>query len=162
MTVIYTPPSTPKPTPKCKGVAKFIIHTVGIKAHKDEAEVHAGNARRRNFKCYLCKKTFGLARELNSHFKVNHDGLDCDTCEKEFYSPLSLKKHLYVHCNLAYKCSRCEKSFPFKVHDNLCFICEKEGCGKSFSRESDLKLHHELDDAVPIKCKHCEYQNKDI
>ena len=37
-----------------------------------------------------------------------------------------------------------------------------EGCGKSFSQDSDLKLHQDLHDADPIKCKHCENQNKDI
>ena len=148
-----------------------MIRTVGIKSHKDEAQVCAGNeARNRNFRCYLCKRTFRKVRDLNSHFKVEHNGLDCDTCGKEFCSPLSLKKHTYVHWNLPCKCSRCDKSFPFKsecahhekVHDKLRFVCKKEGCSKSFSRDSDLKLHQELHDAAPIKCKPCDYQNRDI
>ena len=131
----------------------------------------AGNeVKNHNFKCYLCKRTFGKVRDLNNHFKVEHEGLDCDTCRKEFCCPLSLKKHTYVHQSLPYECTRCDKSFPFKsecmhhekVHDKLHFICTKDGCGKSFSRDSDLKLHQDLHDAAPIKCKHCNYQNRDI
>ena len=59
-TITYTPPSTPKPATKHRRVAKFIFHIVGIEAHKDEAQVRAGNeARQCNFKCYLCKKVYG-------------------------------------------------------------------------------------------------------
>ena len=146
-TILYMPPSSPKRKKKKKQVAKFVIRTMGLKMHRDTETVKEGNKKRnRNFKCYLCDEYFSSARLLNTHFKISHEGLDCLECGKEFNSPLTLKKHSYIHKICSYKCSRCDKQFPFKsqkdfherVHDKLCFPCTKASCESSFSRENDL------------------------
>ena len=177
-TIIYDPPvelpaikKSPS-TKRKKPAAKFIIRTIGLKHHKDAAMIQqVKKTRKRVFKCYLCEKRFPSTRELNKHFKKDHYGLDCETCGREFNSPLSLKRHSYIHGTLAFPCGYCNKSFPFKserdTHENvhtkaLRFPCNRSGCSSSFSRESDLKLHIELHDAVPLKCSKCEYSNPDI
>ena len=124
----------------------------------------------RTFKCYLCREQFGSTRKMNVHFKIDLEGLDCLECSKDFNSPLSLKKHSYVHKLCNFNCTRCEKTFPFKsqrdfhkkVHDKLQFSCTRESCGSPFTRESDLRHHVKLHNSDPIKCKHCDYTNTDI
>ena len=151
-TIIYTLPVSPKRKINKKHVAKLIIRTVGLKTHHDTAAVIACNKKRlRNFKCYLCGESFTSTQSLNTHFRINHEGLDCIECDKAFNSLLSLKKHSYIHKLCTLKCSRCEKMFPFKsqrdfhkkVHDNLCFTCTRELCDSSFSQEGDLRQHME-------------------
>ena len=105
-TIIYTPPSSPVKKNKKKKVAKFIFRTVALKTHRDtEAVINLNKQRKHNFKCYLCGDTSTSARSLNTHFKINHKGLDCIVCDKEFNSPLSLKKHSYIHKLCNYKCT---------------------------------------------------------
>ena len=144
---------------------------VALKTHCDtEAVIDLNKQRKCNFKCYLCGDTSTSARSLNTHFKINHEGLDCIVCDKEFNSPLSLKKHSYIHKLCNYKCTRCDKQFPFKsqrdfhkkVHDNLHFTCTRESCNSSFTREGDLRQHMERHDMEPIECKHCDYKSTDI
>ena len=170
-TITYTPPASPEKKIKKKHVMKFIIRTVGLKTHCDTAAVIACNKKRlQNFRCYLCGESFTSTQSLNTHFRINHEVLDCIECDKEFNSPLSLKKHSYIHKLCTLKCSRCEKNFPFKsqrdfhkkVHDNLCFSCTQESCDSSYSRESDVRQHMERQDMEPIKCRHCKYKNTDI
>ena len=102
-TILYTPPSSPKKKKKKKQVAKFVIRTVGLKMHRDTETVK--EKRNRNFKCYLCGENFSSTRLLNTHFKIDHEGLDCLECGKEFNSPLMLKKHSYIHKLCSYICS---------------------------------------------------------
>ena len=170
-TIIYTPPPSPKKKSKKKQVTKFIIRTMGLKTHLDTDAVIACNKKRNhNFKCYLCGESFASTKSLNTHVRINHKGLDCIVCDKEFNSPMSLKKHSYIHKLCTFNCSRCDKVFPFKsqrdfyekVHDNLRFSCTRKSCDSSFSHEGDLRQHMERHDMEPIKCKHCEYKNTDI
>ena len=166
-TILCTPPQSPERKKGKRQVAKFVIRTVGLKMHHNTETVKEGNKiRSRNFRCYLCRERMSSTRKLNTHFKIDHEGLDCLECGKEFNRPLSLKKHSYIHKLCNFKCSRCEKQFPFKsqrdfhekVHDNLWFLCPKQSCDSAFSRESDLRQHLERHDSSPIKCKHCEYK----
>ena len=111
-TVIYTPPPTPKPK---KPVAKFIFRTLGIKVHRDTAAVEELKKQcTHKFKCYLCKQVYSTTKALNKHFKLEHGGLDCEECGKGFSSPLSLKKHSYMHKLCSHPCRHCDKKFPFK------------------------------------------------
>ena len=170
-TIIYTLPPSPKKQSKKKQVVKFIIRTVGLKTHRDTDTVRACNKKRNcNFKCYLCGDSFASTKLLNNYFRINHEGLDCIVCDKEFNSPLSLKKHSYIHKLCTFNCSRCDKVFPFKsqrdfhekVHDNLHFSCTRKSCDSSFSHEGDLRQFMERHDMEPIKSKHCKYKNTDI
>ena len=144
---------------------------VGLKSHKDSAKVlEARNIRCRSFRCYLCQKKFNTTRKLNIHFKETHEGLDCEECGKGFNSPLSLKKHSYMHSACKYPCNVCGKKFPFpsqrtlhmNSHSDIRHSCTKPGCDSLFTRESDLRLHLELHDKEPIKCNTCGYSNPDI
>ena len=119
-TVIYEPPVSANATPvkkkpgtrKKKPAAKFVICTIGLKAHKDTNMIqHIKKTCKRVFKCYLCNRKFPSTRGLNKHFKDDHYGLDCDICGQEFNSPLSLKKHSYVHGTLPYQCGYCGKGY---------------------------------------------------
>ena len=170
-TMIYTPSTSPAKKRSSRGKAKFMLCIVGLKTHRNTDQVRQTRlARSRNFKCYLCGESFPLAWKLNQHFKIKHDGLDCDVFGKGFNSPLFLKKHFYTHQECKHKCTRCDKSFLFKsqcdthekVSDNLRFQCNQISCNSSLSRESDTRLHHELHDSAPTKCKHCDYENSDV
>ena len=95
-TVIYEPPadipSKPsKPAKLVRGKAIFTICTIGIKLAKD-AEI-IKSAWKRLFICFLCGHKAGSTKDLNHHFKNTHDVLKCMDCNKEYFSPLSLKKH---------------------------------------------------------------------
>ena len=93
-TIIYTPPQRPEKRNKRKSVAKFVIRTVGLKTHQDTEQVKEGHkTRNRSIKCYLCGECLTLTRKLNYHCKIDHEGLDCLECSKEFGSPLSLIKN---------------------------------------------------------------------
>ena len=170
-TVIYTPPSTPNKNKRKKPVAKFIFQTVGIKIHRDMAT--AAELKKqctRKFKCYLCQAIHPTEKALNQHFKAKHGGLDCADCGKGFSSPLSLKKHSYMHKLCSHSCHHCDKTFPFKlqrdfhenVHTTPRFYCTRSGCKSSFMRDSDLKLHQAMHDAEPLHCPDCNYSNPDI
>ena len=135
--ILYTPPASPTIKKKKKQIAKFVMRTVGLKTRKDTDKVKEGNMKsNRTFKCYLCGEQFGSTRKMNIHFKIDHEGLDCIECSKGFNSPLSLKKHSYVHKLCNFNCTRCKKTFPFKsqrdfhekVHDKLRFSCTRESC----------------------------------
>lgn len=124
-TIIYTPPPMTKPAKKGKkrSAAKFVIRTIGLKAHNDAVMIkEAKKYRKRVFKCYLCLERFSSTKRLNHHFKVWHNGLDCEVCGWEFNSPLSQKKHSYVHGSCPHVCGFCGKRFPFKserdIHEN--------------------------------------------
>ena len=87
------PPVSPPDRKHKKPAAKFVFRTVGIKIHKDNAAITALKKQQKHtFKCYLCQKSFPTTKSLNNHFKVEHGGLECADCGKDFTSPLSLKK----------------------------------------------------------------------
>ena len=124
----------------------------------------------RKFKCYLCQEIHQTAKALNQHFKAEHGRLDCNDCGKSFSSPLSLKKHSYMHKLCSHFCRYCDKTFPFRsqcdfhenVHTTPCFHCTRSGCKSSFMRDSVLKLHQAMHDADPLHCPDCDYSNPDI
>ena len=99
-TLIYDPPPPVNVTPlkkkpgarKNKSVSKFVIQTIGLKAHNNSDMMqHIKKTRKRVFKCYLCKRKFSSTRGLNKHFKNEHYGLDCDICGREFNSHFLLR-----------------------------------------------------------------------
>ena len=123
-------------------------------------------AKKHVFTCYL-----PTTKALNHHFRNVHNALHCDHCGKEYYTPLSLKKHIYEHTKTGYHCSFCDKKFPFKsqkeYHETIHtsterFLCSHPGCTSSFGHESDLKSHEERHKNDPIKCEFCEFTSKDI
>ena len=142
-TIIYAPPAKMVVKPrKRRGKAKFVIRTVGIKAHKNvDADLSCKYSRIRTFQCPLCGSKHQSTRDLNQHFKATHDMLWCKTCRKGFQSPLSLKKHTYVHTDCKHACHTCKRNFPFKSqldshllsHSNPDrFKCDRKNCNSSF------------------------------
>ena len=152
-TVIYDHPAditskSAKPAKTARGKATFTICTIGTKLPKDAGIIKI--AQKRQFTCFLCGHKAGSTTDLNHHFKNTHDILKCTDCHKEYYSPLSLKKHWYVHKDLDFACRYCEQKFPFKsqrdgherIHtDKTRHHCSRPKCTSSFGWLSDLKSH---------------------
>ena len=148
--------------------ATFTMRTVGLKNHKDSKQEQ--KAKGRKYTCLLCGVKTDGTRGLNNHFKNTHDALACPSCSKEFYSPLSLAKHCYVHRNLDYPCGHCKRCFYFKsqrdshekIHtDKTRYACKRQKCTASYSRQSDLKAHIAMHDMDPLKCDYCNYSSVD-
>ena len=172
-TIIYEPPmkttgKMSKPAKSSRGKAVFTIRTIGIKLAKDSELIIS--TQKRFFTCFLCGHKSGNTRDLNHHFKNTHDALKCTDCDKEYYSPLSLKKHQYMHKDLVFACGHCDQKFPFKSQrdgherthsDKTRHHCSRPNCTLSFRRLSDLKSHEAKHDQPPIKCQYCEYENVD-
>ena len=172
-TIIYEiPKSMLAPKKPKKFTAKFVFCTVGIKHFKDMDAANARNyTRKRKFKCTMCTKHYGSTHEINHHFKNTHGIINCEDCGIGFSSPLSLKKHSYTYKACSYKCTGCNKVFAFKsqrdshqrIHEETeRHVCKKPNCDRSFGWLSDLNIHMTLHNKDPIKCKHCEYSNRDI
>ena len=124
----------------------------------------------RKFPCEKCRTIFYSQREVNEHFRTSHPPVQCDMCEKTFYTPAAMVKHRYHHYEYMHECDHCGKGFHFesqlrehlRVHqaqgDWTCF-CPK--CGKRFKRESELNAHLIAHNKKEYKCDECAYSNTD-
>ena len=77
------------------------------------------------FKCPFikCSVRSNTRKSLHQHYTTSHQQLNiCKFCDKKYYTPHSLKQHLYGHLkiDMEHKCIKCGKSFPFysqlKIH----------------------------------------------
>jgi len=118
----------------------------------DEEESFLGELK---LACEFCGAVFASKRnlkrhKLNKHPNANANGaskLQCNNCDREFYSEHKLNKHALQHTN-RYSCDQCDKSFQssstLKNHKNIhldekpfkCEICDKE-----FTQAGNLKTH---------------------
>ena len=72
--------------------------------------------------------------------KEEHGEYQCSSCEKHYTTSLSLKWHInYMH-----------------VNTTKLFMCNKDGCGKSFKRKTKLRVHSELHSTPSKKCPFCD------
>ena len=119
-------------------------------------------------------KTFGSAKNLQSHIKSVHKDVKnhkCETCGKAFNLLESLKTHiLSFHGGVKnHKCDTCNKAFTTsqrlqihisEVHEGT-KNCKCKACGKAFFLAKDLKRHirsvHER-----VKNHKCEICGKDF
>lgn len=130
--------------------------------------------RQRSFQCHVCKKLFSLKENLYEHMKLFHSiyissicnarytsinkllkhylrqhivfkRKECCVCYEKFDTPVSLKRHMIVHC---LKTIRSKKdTLPVDVEIN-CSSSKKEnkckGCHKRFWLNSCLKEHEKV------------------
>lgn len=100
--------------------------------------------------CEKCGVAFSNKSNLKSHMKSVHSESSghCDVCKKHFSN---LNEHIRVHTGeTPFSCHLCNKSFALKrsltahvnKHENASkFICNVEGCSKTFSMQCVLKFH---------------------
>ena len=69
------------------------------------------------YSCDECDKTYFEKSSLKYHKLVthgNHEKMQCDRCERQFQSPLTLKRHMQNHDNVKLDCRNCDKTFSRK------------------------------------------------
>lgn len=105
---------------------------------------------RRYFKysCNSCSKRYFRARHLQIHLKNAHlpsKKLECPICHKVFKAVNNLKQHLHLHS------------------DERPYVCDYEGCDKSFKQKPGLQQHirfmHNSNDTY---CKTCRKRVPDL
>ena len=158
-----------KPKPKPKKVVmttsngQLNIEHKGLKLRKPT----------RKHGCPKCKFVGSTNKEINNHYRNNHQPLPCKYCSKTFNNPSSYRRHKYLHTkpteNL-FTCYRCNKTFPFEsqltshkdIHRRLAtFRCFSPGCTKFFRREATLVAHLKIHNGPTLQCDQCEYTCKD-
>ena len=102
--------------------------------------------------CKVCGKNFANKRNLRDHMRVFHESpavldskysLPCSECDKIFYKKSNLTSHMLRHSS--------EKPF----------VCDVQGCGKTFKREKTLVKHFQLVHEgikTELLCVHCGAQ----
>nr|XP_014436964.1 transcription factor IIIA [Pelodiscus sinensis] len=120
-----------------------------------------------------CEATFNKAWRLNAHL-CRHTGerpfvCSYKGCGKGFTRDFHLTRHFLTHsgekpfecmadgCNQKFTTKSNLKKHIERKHDNLQkqYICDYEGCSKSFRKHQQLKVHHCQHTSEPFfKCNH--------
>ena len=71
-----------------------------------------GKVKRAEYKCTVCSKTFYYKNDLTNHLlkHTNEKKYGCDTCDRQFISTKSLKRHQKFECLTEIKCPVCDKT----------------------------------------------------
>ena len=153
-------------SPNKKTKSEFVTVTHGIRRIKKV----------RKFKCKICHIAHESQAKANSHYRESHPLLNCNTCNKTFNNPNSLRRHSYQHASKkTYPCRNCNKVFPFEsdlaghrlVHRcNPGHMCNHDDngkiCGKWFFAQSDLNKHAKTHSGKIYSCYECAYTTIDI
>ena len=127
--------------------------------------------KRCRFQCEMCGSYFLGSTEYITHYRDTHPALPCNSCDKVFTNPLSLKKHNYHHKGNTKTCEHCGRSFLFdcqlndhkKTHlSKKLHFCSFANCDKSFTHKYDLWKHEHTHTKTVLSCKECEYTTKDV
>ena len=169
---------------KTKTLASSGIHntpqpnkTVTMKTSSGQLDIeHKGIRIRKPTRKHGCPKYKFIGnsnREINNHYRNNHQPLLCKYCAKAFNNPSSYRRHMYKHTKAAEKyftCYRCDKSFPFESqltsHKDInrrlaTFHRFFPGCTKYFRRETTLVAHLKIHNGPTLHCDKCDYTCKD-
>ena len=103
--------------------------------------------------------------------KKNKWSSQCNICQKECSTPLSLERHRYSQNVKPFVCETCNEGFSFaselarhrvKHRKIKTFICTHAKCSKSFMRNSELTAHLNTHSGVKYTCDHCNnYETTD-
>ncbi|XP_043273987.1 zinc finger protein 135-like isoform X3 [Venturia canescens] len=122
--------------------------------NKYELKVHVARKHSDDFKftCNICNKKFKIKGDLTNHVRFNHreQPIICDVCGKTCLNSNSLYVHQkFAHYKAKYECHVCKRRMVtqenldehmLRQHEKReSVVCEE--CGKTFSRNSRLKIH---------------------
>ena len=114
--------------------------------------------------CKICKKTYVTDHSFDVHLASVHSKekkFHCSNCNKDFGLERQLKRHQEYHCQAAYKCHFCLKSFSStKELDEHKLMTHKKGkiekceiCGQGFTTKRFLKSHKRIHSSeTPFQC----------
>lgn len=135
---------------------------------------HAKNSPERAaaLRCSLCHKDMESSIQLHKHMIRFHKERKCEVCDASFRSWAELQEHKKEHHRgmaqrKRFFCEDCGKWYLKEVHllahirsvhEGVEFVCEKDGCGKVFSRFSALRLHERVvhQRLAPFVCHMCD------
>ena len=132
---------------------------------------HGPTIKYHRFQCEMCGNYFLGSTEYITHYKDTHPALPCNSCEKVFTNPLSLKKYNFHHQGNIKTCEFCGRSFPFDCQLNdhqktylskKLHFCSFANCDKSFTHKYNLQKHEYTHTQTVLSCKDCDYKTKDV
>lgn len=105
----------------------------------------------KSFKCNKCFKEFITHYEKRKHMRC-HKIYICEECKKQFDKYNDFQKHKKEHDTKEYCCDKCGVSFKERIlivrhlkkhsqSNNRHFPCPHQNCGRTYSRNSNLKQH---------------------
>ncbi|XP_021965810.2 zinc finger protein 254 [Folsomia candida] len=122
----------------------------------------------RPFKCSSCSKSFTRRETLSEHIARDHTRVKehvCEICGKNFYTILSLRKHLRGHDeSIRSRCETCGEDFLYasslqthqvREHGADRVVCDE--CGATFTSTKGLWEHKRTHTGIKAyKCDQCD------
>ena len=167
----------------CKKCFKVFYSKVDLDKHMYLKHNKSGSFHK--YSCDECDKTYIVKSSFDYHKLVAHakiEKLKCDSCQKQFKSPFTLKRHMQNHTWYKIPCKLCDKKFARKDLLNLHIktyhydnsynkramledVKYKDGyrcktCHKFFQDRKDMIFHFE-DNTCFNRCSFCGKTFKD-